>query len=520
MCAETYLNQADITAIGEGKRMVYVRSNNRAPRVGMSTTGELRAARRFGTSRWRSLAVGLAVLCGLSPATTWAQSAGVGATPPQEAVADVIFPVGLGGAGLCPEVGRITSPTARETDFSTRCTELVVDSLPGNNGDLNEVHAGLQAMAPEEVATQGTLLVETSNTQFSNISARLAALRAGTGGLGLGQFALLVDRYTTPLTLVASTEPMAAVEKAAVAAGDGFSRFGVFATGSLSLGDRDATDRESGFDFNAYGITAGADYRLTSNFILGLALGLSSTDIDLDNDGGSLDAFSFTGSLYATYYASQQFFIDAIASIGWSDYDIDRAIRYTIREADTTRMVAVDKVASADTDGLWVGFSLGGGYDFTMGALTVGPLARFNYRWATIDGYEEEIDGTGAGIGLALDIDDQDIESLSSVLGAQASYAISMPWGVILPQLRLEWEHEFLNDSETIKAHFVHDPTPDDATEIRLATDDPDRDFFNVAAGVVAAFRQGISAFVQYETILGLDDITVHHVALGLRAEF
>ena len=51
-------------------------------------------------------------------------------------------------------------------------------------------------------------------------------------------------------------------------------------------------------------------------------------------------------------------------------------------------------------------------------------------------------------------------------------------------------------------------------------TVDPDRDFFNVAVGVSAVLRHGFSAFAQYETVLGLDDINVHHVAFGLRKTF
>ena len=514
--------------------MGYVRSVNRGLWVDMSKRDELRGGKRRVASPWRSLAWVLVVLCGLSPAAALAQSSltGAAATPPQEASAEVILRAP--GAGLCPELvgrfnsGQMVSGSGQE-DLLVRCREVVRESGQAG-GDVGDVQDGLQAMSPEEIATQGTHLIETSNAQINNISSRLAALRAGAGGLGLGQFALVVDRFTVPLNLVASTEPMAAPAQKAQAAGAGFNRFGVFATGSLSLGDRDATNSETGFDFNSYGFTAGADYRFTTNFILGVAVGLSATNIDLDEDannqdGGGLDALGVTGSIYATYYATQQFFIDAIASIGWSDYDIDRGIRYTIRELNpdgspTGALIDVNQVAKANTDGLSFGFSLGGGYDFTAGALTFGPVARVNYRWATIDGYQEDIDGAEPGFGLALDVDEQDIESFTTALGLQASYAISAPWGVIQPQLRVEWEHEYMNDSETIKAHFVNDPTPDEDTQIRLNTDGPDRNFFTVGAGLVAAFRRGISAFAQYETLLGLDDITVHHVALGLRVEF
>ena len=169
---------------------------------------------------------------GLSTPSAFAQSSltSVAATPPQEAAAEVILRAP--GVGLCPELvrdfnnGQITAGSARQ-DLLVRCRELVRESGPGGNDTA--VQSGLQAMAAEEITSQKSSLVEASSTQFSNISARLAALREGVRGISLGQFALLVDQYSIPLNLVASTSPMAVeVEKAAAPASTPWDRFGVF----------------------------------------------------------------------------------------------------------------------------------------------------------------------------------------------------------------------------------------------------------------------------------------------------
>jgi outer membrane autotransporter protein len=160
--------------------------------------------------------------------------------------------------------------------------------------------------------------------------------------------------------------------------------------------------------------------------------------------------------------------------------------------------------------------SFGTGYDFSTGGFTFGPFARVNYIMVDIDGYREEIDNTDPGFGLVLEFESQDVESLTSVVGAQASYAISTGLGVLLPQVRFEWEHEFKDESRTITARFVADPT---RTPIEYVTDNPDRDFFNVGVGLSAIFRVGLSAFVHYETVLGLEDVTVHDIVLGVRKE-
>jgi uncharacterized protein with beta-barrel porin domain len=405
-------------------------------------------------------------------------------------------------------------PTRRRSagtrDLINRCNELA-----GTQPD-----AALRQVAAEEVATQGTTAVETS---AKNIAARLAALRAGATGIRLGGLALdFFDfhQYRLPGTLVAALGPYAAVSAAVPAEPPSLLKnLGLFVNGILSLGDKDATRNEDGFDFETYGVTAGADYRFTRNFVLGVAFNFQATDADLvatrtvgftaPVDGGSVDSTSYSGSIYATYYVTDRFYVDGIFTFGWNDYDLTRRISYNVG-------TAVRQTAKADTDGTQLSFSFGGGYDFHVAGWTLSPLVRMNYLKLDIDGYREEIDNTSPGFGWALAFDDQDVESLTTVLGGQVSYAISTGVGVLLPQVRFEWEHEFLNESRTLTARFVNDPQ---RAPIRFATDGPDRDFFNIGVGLSATFRGGVAAFVQYDTVLGLEDVTRHTVVLGVRKE-
>src|SRR4029450_5082169 len=162
-------------------------------------------------------------------------------------------------------------------------------------------------------------------------------------------------------------------------------------------------------------------------------------------------------------------------------------------------------------------FSAGAGYDFRQGALTFGPLARLQYFKLKIDGYQEKLTNTQPGFGWALALDSQDVESLTTVLGGRASYAISTGLGVLLPQVRLEWEHEFKNDSRILTAQFLNDPQ---RQPIRFTTDSPDRNYANIGVTLSATFRGGIAAFIDYETVLGLANVSRHDITLGIRGEF
>jgi hypothetical protein len=57
-------------------------------------------------------------------------------------------------------------------------------------------------------------------------------------------------------------------------------------------------------------------------------------------------------------------------------------------------------------------------------------------------------------------------------------------------------------------------------TEFFVATSQPDRDYGNFGAGVNVTFARGFSAFVDFDTVLGLDNIDRYLVTLGGRIQF
>jgi len=113
-------------------------------------------------------------------------------------------------------------------------------------------------------------------------------------------------------------------------------------------------------------------------------------------------------------------------------------------------------------------------------------------------------------------------ESLLAKAGGHLSYAIKMPFGVILPEARAHYVHEFKNDQRALSVHFSADPdanTPSGpVSNFVVFTDPPDRSYFDWAAGVSAQFAFGISAFVDYNAISSSDQ-RVHEFAIGLRIE-
>ncbi len=282
-------------------------------------------------------------------------------------------------------------------------------------------------------------------------------------------------------------------------------KLGIFISGDGTFIERDSTELESGYDAAAGGVTAGADYRFSDAFVAGVAVNYSSTDTAFWSSAGGLDTDVLTGTLYASFAPDEHFFFDAYAGYAGLDYDGRRVISFTASG------VSFGAGAFTDTDGRqWIA-GAAAGYDLFFGPLTVGPHAQFNYSDIDIDGYTE----TGGG-GFTIAFGDQSITSAESVLGAHASYAVSMSWGVLVPQGRLDWVHQFEDDARAIPASFVTSP----GAPFTFVTDDPDRNFGRVGVSLVAVLPNGIMPFADYQYQFGHDFVVTHSVSAGLRIEF
>jgi outer membrane autotransporter protein len=177
----------------------------------------------------------------------------------------------------------------------------------------------------------------------------------------------------------------------------------------------------------------------------------------------------------------------------------------------------VNQAFKSDPDGTELSTSIGGGYTWNHGGLTLNPYLRTEKIEVDIDRYREHPDRLSDGFGLALVIEDQDVHSVTTALGAQVSYAISTQWGIFQPHVSAEWLHEYSNDSRDITARFVSDPT---RTAFGVPTERPDRDYVNLGLGMSTVFTKGKNAFISYEPVVGLDDVTSHRITGGVRFEF
>ena len=402
-------------------------------------------------------------------------------------------PVGL-SATLSP------APFPNATSFSGGVPQFGVTVAGACNsgcgqGPIDQAKAGVS-----QAAALGSIALTTTSVQTTNVGLRLAALRRGATGVSTSGLSFNADGQSVPLGAVTSL--LSSAERSGGASADRSStlaKLGIFANGQGSFGNQDATSKDTGFDFHTGGLTVGADYRLTDQLVLGMALGYLRTKAEFDAAAGDSRIKGYSLSAYGNYYVWDKLYVDGIATFGWNTYDTERNI------------AAAGATANGSTDGTQFAISVSTGYNVDVGALTFGPTARVNYVRVHIDGFREK----GADI-FNLAIESQTVESLTAALGGQASYAISMPWGVLTPLVRFEWEHEFKGNSRIVNASLVADPS----TILAAQTSSPDRDYVNLGIGLSATFPRGVSAFLAYDTVRGRAHFTNHAFNAGIRFEF
>ncbi len=180
------------------------------------------------------------------------------------------------------------------------------------------------------------------------------------------------------------------------------------------------------YQMDVFGGNAGVEYRINEHWSVGGAISASSADIDMTFIG-TTDIDSVALVPYVSYVRKQafvgaDFYADLMYSHSWLDYD-------------TRRFVGASGSPDGDADAI----EFNTGLNFHNAGLVHGPYALLRWIDGDIDAYTE----IGPG---ALVYPGVDYKSLATNLGYQVTYPINMAGGVLAPQFRAAWEHEFEDD--------------------------------------------------------------------------
>lgn len=357
--------------------------------------------------------------------------------------------------------------------------------------ESQELGSALQNIAGEETITLANMAVRSVIQRSQMLRSRLA-LRRGNNNQAEDDEKLIGGGAGDDNSNLALSE-----------------RLSGFVNASGSFGETDQTEREAGTHVNKEDITFGVDYQFNEQFVSGLAFTYANANANVQKSanvsGGKTAEHGYTGSIYSSYYVDD-FYVDGVFSYTKRDYDIDRNI--VIPSQNLRRK------ATADTESDQYSASFALGYNWHSHGFNVNPYAEASYSKLEIDSYSEK----GAQ-GLNLNVEDQNIESLESVVGVQLTYAWSQPFGVVSPYVNAEWHHEFKEDVRAIKTSYVNNINSS-KNILQLRNDSPDRDFATIGVGVSGIFKGGVQAFTAFETLVGQNNTSSYQFTAGVRLAF
>jgi uncharacterized protein with beta-barrel porin domain len=363
-----------------------------------------------------------------------------------------------------------------------------LDSQP-----LGQLCPDFTLISPEQLTAIFSLDVSLANIQTANLQRRLEDIRAGSNGFSSSGFTI---NGSTPSFSEGLSGPTGAEGKTgpSVSAPIPENRWGFFATGLGEFTDVSTADGARGFNFRTGGVTLGVDYRIGNNFAIGLTGGYAHTGVDLA-DNGSIDVSGGSGGFYATAF-SGGLYLDTSVTGGASDYE--------------THRTALLGTANGSTDSGTVNVLVAGGYDWTNGALSIGPIASFQYTYVGLNGFTE------TGSLAPLRFGDQSVDSIRSALGIKASYDWKIGGVLIRPELRASWQHEYGDSTYSIVASFANGA----GTNFTVNGPNIGRDSLLIGAGVAILLNDRISTYIYYDGELARTNYDSQSVSAGLRITF
>jgi|GEM_PF-543900 len=385
--------------------------------------------------------------------------------------------------------------TAPRGSLTARCVEL-----QGLGGPQQK--QAIASLTPDQVPAQTSMPVQFGATRMDAPLARLATLRAGGGA----PFALNINGLSIPVNRkLANLLGPDAKGGAAGADTELFrdSPLGVFIQTRFNFGDMDTNTWSRGFNSQTRNVTVGADYRFTDQLVAGVAFNYTNVSTNYVQSSGRMDSDTYMGAVYGSYYLPHDFYVDWVANYGGNNYAFRRQFQYA----------GFAGQSNSSPGGNQYSFAVSGGKEFNWQEWLFNPYLRLEYLNLHIDAYDE----SGGG-GFAIATGGQTNHSFVTDLGLQISHAVSLPWGVVTPSLRVEWEHQYLNDNRAVNMRLS------DASAglgyFSVQTGNPDRDYLNLGGSFSAALPNGGGAFIRYETRLSQAYISEHIVEGGVRLTF
>ena len=249
----------------------------------------------------------------------------------------------------------------------------------------------------------------------------------------------------------------------------------VWSEGSISFGKIGDSSLSSAQDLTSLGITVGVDTKMDDDKILGVALRVGSTDVDVGTFGSKVDTNALSLSLYGINSLENSNFIKHVFGVSYLDSDIVRTYE---GNTDTNK---------GDREGKQVFGSLNFGREYENVDLIITPTGRIDGSYTALNGYTE------SGSAAALSYNDQDISSLMASLGVLIDQDVDLENSIVRSRINLEYSKEFASSSKVVTSYAS------DSESFEYQADNKNRDIYTAGLGFDFKHDKGLTISTDYE---------------------
>ncbi len=257
--------------------------------------------------------------------------------------------------------------------------------------------------------------------------------------------------------------------KQGMSSGDNpFTKVAVWVQGLFNKAKLDDTSKSKGFDSKTYGTALGVESKISEDVKLGIGYAYSKTDID--GFMRDTDVKTHTAILYGEY-KPKNWYVNTIASYGWSDYD----------EKKNVAGVGV----KADWDVEPFALQMMTGYDMYFNGFGVTPEAGLRYIHVKQDKYTDTA-------GQSVKSDDSDI--VTGVLGAKIAKSYNLSNGMLLtPEFKAAMTYDISHDNSKSTVTLVN------GSSYSVTGKPLNRFGVELGAGITAELNDNVELSLGYE---------------------
>ena len=353
--------------------------------------------------------------------------------------------------------------------------------------------AAFDQMSPRFYQQMATIAFNLANAQYNELVQRLYGLRVAGTGFSMNGF--------NDNTMVLEGQ------------GDGDknpkndilrpgldSHWGMFVDGNGIFGSANSANMLPGYNFQSGGITTGLTYKWNESFGTGLYAGYQGAYAK-NNGLGTLIDNAVKFGLFGAYGTpdGKGLYADGLIGGGYNNYQVSRSIQFG----------SINRTANSSPGAGELDSMLAAGYNWRKGNWSFGPVGSFQYTYFGMNGFNE----TGAQ-SLNLNSQGWSSSSMVSSLGGNCAYSWqAKPKLMVVPQINLAWQHEYLQNPYAINSTMSGTPFANWSAT-------PNRDTLYTGVGVTLEYGKKWNTAFFYNAAAGNQNITSQNIFWSAGVKF